>query len=157
MFEEAAQGSSVLSWGCASTSPWPQSLCGEQLNSRRTYWSSPPPVQTVPALTEDSSKERHGTSITFFWKEPGVGEPLGLCWQLDSPWTPVPYQCMSADWSDSQLATFKKWSLRLYFPHSQILSNRPVTSNTCSKAVKAWVWISDIPVLYATSLILRFL
>lgn len=39
---------------------------------------------------------------------------------------------------------------------SQSLSNRPVTCNTCCSAVTAWVWISGVPVLYATSIILCF-
>lgn len=114
--------------------------------------------QSLPSLKTALGKEKYG--LTRPWpsseRGQGVGERFGQHWQLDSPWTPGPYQCPSADWSDSQLATFKKWSLRLYFPHSQILSSRPVTCNTCCSAVTAWVWISGVPVLYATSIILCF-
>lgn len=74
-----------------------------------------------------------------------------------SAWTSVPYQRTSSDQTRSQLLTFKKRSLRWYFPHNKILSNRPVTCDTSCKAVLVWYWISGALMLYASSLIHHFL
>lgn len=125
----------------------------------REGWRAGGSPETAPAsagrsllVLKAALREDMGWHIemTFFWNEQSVGEVFGLRWQPGSPWSPVPYQYTSAA---EHLATSQKWSLRLYFPHCQILNNRPVTCNTCCKSVSVRVWTSGVLVLYTTSLI----
>lgn len=144
-------GSRVPSCGCQHVS-LACGLCEGGLKSRRISWNSPRQRWAIPAGAEGSSKGRHGLAHRndLLLELAECGEVFGLRWQPGSPWSPVPYQYTSAA---EHLATSQKWYLRLYFPHCQILNNRPVTCNTCCKSVSVRVWTSGVLVLYTTSLI----